>query len=63
MTVAVQGEYAIRIQRLTKRFGSFTAVDNLSFTVPHRSVFGFLRAERGREDDDDRDDARAGADG
>jgi ABC-2 type transport system ATP-binding protein len=42
MTVAVRGEYAIRITNLTKRFGAFTAVDELSFDVPHGSVFGFL---------------------
>ena len=42
MTVAVQGEYAVRIENLTKRFGAFTAVESLSFTVPHGSVFGFL---------------------
>jgi ABC-2 type transport system ATP-binding protein len=32
----------IAVERLTKRFGSFTAVDNISFTVPEREVFGFL---------------------
>ena len=42
MTVAVKGEYAVRIADLTKRFGQFTAVDSLSFTVPHGSIFGFL---------------------
>lgn len=42
MTVVVQGEYAVRIEQLTKRFGAFTAVDSLSFTVPHGSIFGFL---------------------
>ncbi len=42
MTVAVQGEFAIQVEDLTKRFGAFTAVDELSFTVPHGSVFGFL---------------------
>lgn len=42
MTVAVRGENAIRISNLTKRFGAFTAVDDLSFEVPHGSVFGFL---------------------
>jgi ABC-2 type transport system ATP-binding protein len=33
---------AIRIDGLTKRFGSFTAVDSLSFSVPVGSIFGFL---------------------
>jgi len=42
MTVAVRGEHAIRISNLTKRYGAFTAVDGLSFVVPHGSVFGFL---------------------
>jgi ABC-2 type transport system ATP-binding protein len=42
MTVAVQGEFAIQVEDLTKRFGAFTAVDELSFIVPHGSVFGFL---------------------
>ncbi len=42
MTIAVRGEHAISIRNLTKRFGAFTAVDDLSFDVPHGSVFGFL---------------------
>ncbi len=42
MTVVVEGEFAVRIEDLTKRFGSFTAVDSMSFSVPHGSVFGFL---------------------
>lgn len=33
---------AIVLDGLTKRFGAFTAVDNLSFTVPGGSIFGFL---------------------
>ncbi len=32
----------IEIEGLTKRFGSFTAVDNVSFTVRPREVLGFL---------------------
>ena len=42
MTVVVQGEFAVQLEHLTKRFRSFTAVDDLSFSVPHGSVFGFL---------------------
>lgn len=42
VTVVVEGEFAVRIENLTKRFGSFTAVDAMSFSVPHGSVFGFL---------------------
>ena len=33
---------AIELRQLTKRFGSFTAVDALSFVVPKGSIFGFL---------------------
>lgn len=33
---------AIKLQGLTKRFGNFTAVDNLSFSVARGSIFGFL---------------------
>ena len=32
----------IEIEGLTKRFGSFTAVDGVSFTVPRGEVLGFL---------------------
>ena len=32
----------IEINRLTKRFGAFTAVDNVSFTVAKGEVLGFL---------------------
>lgn len=35
-------EYAISIKGLTKRFGNFTAVDNLSFNIPKGKIFGFL---------------------
>lgn len=34
--------HAIELHGLTKRFGSFTAVDALSFAVPRGSIFGFL---------------------
>ncbi|HLJ54415.1 MAG TPA: ATP-binding cassette domain-containing protein, partial [Chthonomonadaceae bacterium] len=33
---------AIEARGLTKRFGDFTAVDDLSFTVRKGSIFGFL---------------------
>jgi ABC-2 type transport system ATP-binding protein len=33
---------AIEIHGLTRRFGSFTAVDHLTFSVPSGSIFGFL---------------------
>ena len=32
----------IEIERLTKRFGGFTAVDDVSFTVDRGEVLGFL---------------------
>jgi drug efflux transport system ATP-binding protein len=35
---------AIRAQKLTKRFGSFVAVDSVSFDVPAGSIFGLLGA-------------------
>src|SRR3954452_83650 len=35
-------EPMIEVKRLTKRFGAFTAVDHVSFTVGKGSIFGFL---------------------
>ena len=32
----------IEIRNLTKKFGRFTAIDNLSFTVVEGEVLGFL---------------------
>lgn len=37
-------EYIIDIQGLTKKFGTFTAVDNISFNVKKGEIFGFLGA-------------------
>jgi len=37
-------DYAIETAGLTKRFGDFTAVDRVSFTVGRGEVFGFLGA-------------------
>ena len=34
----------IEVDNLTKRFGSFTAVDNISFSVERGEIFGFLGA-------------------
>lgn len=36
--------YAISVRGLTKRFGSFTAVDHISFDVSRGEIFGFLGA-------------------
>lgn len=33
---------AIEVSNLTKRFGDFTAVDNISFNVNKKEIFGFL---------------------
>lgn len=37
-------EYSIMVKDLTKRFGSFTAVDHISFEVKKGEIFGFLGA-------------------
>ncbi len=37
-------EYAIEVTELSKKFGSFTAVDRVSFNVKHGEIFGFLGA-------------------
>ena len=38
----VPDETAVRVDQLTRVFGSFTAVDTLSFKVPKGEIFGFL---------------------
>ena len=35
-------DYAISIKSLTKKFGSFTAVNGISFDIPKGKIFGFL---------------------
>lgn len=35
-------EIAVAVKDLVKRFGDFTAVDHVSFTVPRGEIFGFL---------------------
>ncbi|OPJ55751.1 ABC transporter ATP-binding protein [Clostridium oryzae] len=35
-------ENAIEIRKLTKKFGKFTAVDNVSFNVPRGKIYGFI---------------------
>ena len=37
-------ETVIKVENLTKRFGNFTAVDNISFEVKRGEIFGFLGA-------------------
>lgn len=37
-------QYAIQAENLTKRFGSFTAVNAISFSVKRGEIFGFLGA-------------------
>ena len=37
-------EYSIQVDQLTRKFGSFTAVDAVSFTVEAGEIFGFLGA-------------------
>ncbi|MFD6440429.1 ATP-binding cassette domain-containing protein, partial [Peribacillus sp. NPDC060186] len=33
---------ALQIKEITKKFGDFTAVNNLNFTIPEKEMFGFL---------------------
>ncbi|CAM3710321.1 putative ABC transporter, nucleotide binding/ATPase protein [Agrobacterium tumefaciens str. B6] len=35
-------DYAIEAKNLTMRFGDFTAVDDVSFSIPRGEIFGFL---------------------
>jgi len=34
--------YAVTTHNLTKKFGDFTAVDHITFTIPRGEIFGFL---------------------
>ncbi|MCK5841869.1 MAG: ATP-binding cassette domain-containing protein, partial [Candidatus Sabulitectum sp.] len=40
----LQEQPAVIIEHLTKKFGAFTAVDDISFTVNRGEIFGFLGA-------------------
>lgn len=35
---------ALILDNVTKRYGSFTAVDHINFTIPEKEIFGFLGA-------------------
>ena len=37
-------EFVIEVEHLTKRFGNFTAVDDITFDVRRGEIFGFLGA-------------------
>ena len=51
----------IRTQGLTKRYGAVHAVEDVALDVAEGDVYGFLGAERLRQDHDRPDAARAGA--
>ena len=40
----MNSDRVIEVQNLTKRFGSFTAVDHITFDVGKGEIFGFLGA-------------------
>ena len=50
-------DVTLRVENVTKRFGEFTAVDDLSLEVRAGRVFGFLGPN---DDPDDRRDNRPG---
>jgi ABC-2 type transport system ATP-binding protein len=37
-------QMVLKLEHVTKRFGQFTAVDDLSLTIPEKEMFGFLGA-------------------
>ncbi len=39
-----ENSYTVEVHNLTKKFGSFIAVDNISFSVQKGEIFGFLGA-------------------
>jgi ABC-2 type transport system ATP-binding protein len=39
---AANGEALVSVRNLTRKFGSFTAVNNISFDIPRGQIFGFL---------------------
>ncbi len=44
MTKDLMPDIAISADKLTRRFGKFTAVDEVSFEIPYGAIFGFLGA-------------------
>src|SRR5436309_1773346 len=38
----LSGDYAVEVENLTKKFGDFIAVDNITFNVRKGEIFGFL---------------------
>ena len=49
--------HAIDVQSIVKRFGDFTAVDGISFTVEPGEIFGLLGSQRrGQVDSHSHDD-------
>ena len=54
-------EAVVEAHELTKRFGDFTAADNISFRIGRGEIFGLLRPQRCRQVDDVQDDVRPAA--
>ena len=48
----------ITLEKLTKSYGTSRGIIDVDLEVEHGEIFGFLGPQRGRQDDDDPDDAR-----
>ena len=42
-----KSKITLRVENVTKQFGDFTAVENLSFEINSGRVFGFFRSKWG----------------